>query len=62
MVMKCICCGEPISAYPCKWCGNSPAIIDECPWKKGAICQETRKICPNKGEQYFNCKTFRGMK
>ena len=61
MVEQCINCGRPISAYPCKFCGQSPAIDDECPWKNGCICQATRKVCPHKGSQYFNCKTLRGM-
>lgn len=62
MVEKCICCNKPISSYPCKFCGQQPAIIDECPWKKGCICLETRHICPFKGSQYFNCKIFRGVR
>lgn len=59
MAEKCICCGLPISSYPCKFCGQSPAIDDECPWKKGPICQETKRACPKKGSQYFNCEVFR---
>nr|DAT66130.1 MAG TPA: restriction alleviation protein [Caudoviricetes sp.] len=56
---KCICCGRPISAYPCKFCGQSPAIEDECPHKQGAICLDTRKVCPHRGNQYFNCEVLR---
>ena len=37
MAEKCICCGLPISSYPCKFCGQSPAIDEESPWKRGAI-------------------------
>lgn len=59
MAEKCICCGQPILSYPCKFCGQSPAIDDECPWKQGAICLETRKICSKKSSQYFNCEVFR---
>lgn len=62
MAEKCICCGEPILSYPCKFCGQSPAIDDSCPWKRGAMCLETKHICPKKGSQYFNCEVFRGRK
>lgn len=59
MVEKCICCGQPISAYPCKFCGQSPAISDECPWKQGTLCLETKRTCPRRGGQYFNCEVLR---
>lgn len=58
MIEKCLCCGKPISAYPCKFCGYSLMIEDICPCCKGAICQLNKKACKNK-HNYMNCNVLR---
>ena len=58
MLENCINCGEPISSYPCKFCGASPIIDDVCPRFKSGLCVTTKKLCPNKFD-YFNCKVIR---
>lgn len=59
MIMKCIKCHNPISAYPCKFCGlQADPIKDECPRKKGVNCAHTGKMC-HKGIDYNNCEVLR---
>lgn len=59
MLEKCICCGEVISGYPCKFCGASPVPFI-CPIWQGGICQITKKSCWNKLD-FVNCETFRDV-
>jgi hypothetical protein len=49
MLEKCICCGNPISAYPCKFCKAEPVPF-ECPRLNGSICSVSKKLCKNKRE------------
>lgn len=58
MIEKCVCCGNPISAYPCKFCGYITLIDDSCPYYKTGVCQISKKICSQK-RNYFNCPTLR---
>lgn len=58
MIEKCICCGEPISAYPCKFCGYKKMIDDTCPNYQTGICQINKRLCSNKRD-YFNCRVLR---
>lgn len=58
MLEKCINCGNPISAYPCKFCGAGLAIEDECPRYKSGRCVTSKKLCPNK-RNYLNCNVLR---
>lgn len=57
MIEKCICCGEPISSYPCKFCHANPVPFT-CPEWKGGICQITKKSCFKKLD-FPNCEVFR---
>lgn len=57
MLERCINCGNPISAYPCKFCGASPAIPDVCPRYKNGLCITSKKLCPNK-RGYYECKVI----
>ena len=58
---RCINCFNPISTYPCKYCGAGTVIDDICPRLKGATCVVNKKICKNPRE-WMNCGVLRGKK
>lgn len=53
----CINCGNPISCYPCKFCGYKLSIPDYCPRFDHGRCKSTKKLCPDK-RNYMNCEVF----
>lgn len=57
MLEYCVNCGNPISTYPCKFCGYKMEISDACPRCDHGRCLTTKKLCPNKRD-YINCEVF----
>lgn len=57
MLQDCLNCGNPISDYPCKFCGYKLSIPDKCARFQMGRCITTKKLCPNP-KNYINCKVF----